>query len=87
MSNNAAADQIAFNKGQKDGIVGTAKVFLSVLNNTDKGDKNLVNPDLNKIRKAFISWRDFLIAGTESKKAVTADDFKAVLLNTDKILS
>jgi len=83
---NAALEQIAFNKGQRDGIVGTAKVFLAVLNNTDKGDKTVAQPELEKIRRAFLAWRDFLIAGT-TKPAVSQEKFKEVLLNTDAILN
>ncbi len=52
------AEQLAFNRGQKDGLVGTALTMLRIVNNTDKGDQTIANPELEKIRRVFLSWRE-----------------------------
>jgi hypothetical protein len=63
-----------FIQGQKDGLVGTALVMLRIVDGTDKGDKTVANKELEKIRRVFLSWRDFIIetnntAGPRQKRA------------------
>ena len=72
--------QQEFIKGQKDGIVGTSIAMVKIIDGTDKGQGALANRDLEKIRRVFLSWRDYLIDNMDKKKV--AD----LLVNTKKIM-
>lgn len=59
-----------FIQGQKDGLVGTAFVVLKVIDGSDKGDKRVANPELEKMRRVLLSWRDFIVETKDAGGAV-----------------
>lgn len=79
MANNDQLQQ-EFIKGQKDGIVGTGIAMVKIIDGTDKGQGTLSNRDLEKIRRVFLSWRDYLIENMDKKKVAE------LLLNSKKIM-
>ena len=79
------ANSADFTKGQKDGLVGTAIAMIKVIDGTDTGANRLANPELEKIRRVYLSWRDFLIENKDAKDA-TGKKIEAVLINTRKIM-
>jgi hypothetical protein len=70
-----------FKRGQADGISGAIIALTNVIKGTDKGDKRLADKELEKIRRVFLMWRDYIIeAKDKNPKALD------ILIETKKIM-
>lgn len=70
-----------FKRGQQDGVTGVINVMTRVINGTDKGSDALKDRELEKVRRVFLLWRDFIIADMK-----VSNEAKNVLLETKKIM-
>jgi hypothetical protein len=70
-----------FKRGQQDGVTGVINVMTRVINGTDKGSDALKDRELEKVRRVFLLWRDFIIADMKVN-----NEAKNVLLETKKIM-
>lgn len=69
-----------FRKGQADGIRGTIGVLTKVIDGTDNGQYAVANKELEKVRRVFLMWRNFIIENKSNKAAMN------VLVETKKIM-
>ena len=76
-----------FIQGQKDGIVGTTIAMIKIIDGTDTGALNtkLAQPELEKTRRAFLSWREFLIKN-QNRTAIPGSELTQVLVSARKLL-
>lgn len=71
----------SFKSGQNDGINGVIGMLSRVIDGTDKGVQPVANKELEKVRRVFLVWRNFIIEQRVSNKKAMD-----VLLETKKIM-
>jgi hypothetical protein len=70
-----------FNRGQKDGVKGSITAMTSIIDGTDKGSSALRDRELEKIRRVFLMWREYLIENMKKDEKA-----KGILVETKKIM-
>ena len=74
-----------FRKGQTDGINGARIVMTKIIDGTDRGEGRVADKELEKIRRVFLSWRDFMIENMDKNNALSKK-ITETLINSKKVM-
>lgn len=74
-----------FRNGQADGVRGTVAVLTRVINGTDRGEAPLADKELEKVRRVFLLWRDFMIENM-NKNNYLSKKITETLVESKKIM-
>ena len=74
-----------FRKGQVDGITGARIVMTKIIDGTDRGEGRVADKELEKIRRVFLSWRDFMIENMDKNNALSKK-ITETLINSKKVM-
>ena len=74
-----------FRKGQTDGITGARTVMTKIIDGTDRGEGRVAGKELEKIRRVFLSWRDFMIENMDKNNALSKK-ITETLINSKKVM-
>ena len=74
-----------FRKGQADGITGARIVMTKIIDGTDRGEGRVADKELEKIRRVFLSWRDFMIENMDKNNALSKK-ITETLINSKKVM-
>lgn len=74
-----------FRKGQVDGIAGARIVMTKIIDGTDRGEGRVADKELEKIRRVFLSWRDFMIENMDKNNALSKK-ITETLINSKKVM-
>jgi hypothetical protein len=74
-----------FRKGQADGIAGARIVMTKIIDGTDRGEGRVADKELEKIRRVFLSWRDFMIENMDKNNALSKK-ITETLINSKKVM-